>query len=356
MGSKRKTIIREYHSQKNEYIALGDLISSMLKEAVKKANIDTLAIEHRVKSEKSLCTKLDLKGDKYSSIDDITDVLGARIICFYCDDVDKVANVLQGMFEIDWENSVDRREVLNPDSFGYLSLHYIASLPKEKGYPENFLDKKFEIQIRSILQHTWAAINHDLGYKTQVDVPRSITRDLSKVAGLLEFADDQFVNIRDRVKAYGEDIKNRIANNEADDVLIDLVSLREFVQYNKDMIALVNDMAGICDARVNFVEPGIYVRQLAFLGIKTIGDLETMLSENRELALALARKSLEKPEIDNLSTNNGFRFLCRAELLNKNYPIEKIVEFINLSLDNEKRAGKHAMHLMKTYNQICEEL
>ena len=39
MGSKRKTIIREYHSQKNEYIALGDLISSMLKEAVKKANL-----------------------------------------------------------------------------------------------------------------------------------------------------------------------------------------------------------------------------------------------------------------------------------------------------------------------------
>jgi DNA ligase D-like protein (predicted polymerase) len=101
-----------------------------------------------------------------------------RVITFYADDVDKVASALDRLFTVDWENSVDKRKLLETDSFGYLSLHYICSV-------EDF-PYRFEIQIRTVLQHAWANIIHDTGYKSGVEIPKRYIRSLSRLAGLLE--------------------------------------------------------------------------------------------------------------------------------------------------------------------------
>ena len=186
MNLKSKIIMEEYREQKANFVELGNVVSDLLRNIVKDNNIEVLAVEHRVKAEQSLAGKLELKGDKYTSLEDITDILGTRIICFFSDDVDKVADNIQKYFDIDWENSVDKRAQLRPDAFGYLSLHYICSLPNNGKYPKELCGKKFELQIRSILQHTWAAINHDLGYKSDFGIPKRITRDFSRIAGYIE--------------------------------------------------------------------------------------------------------------------------------------------------------------------------
>lgn len=59
----------------------------------------------------------------------MTDILGARVICYFGDDVDKVGKLVEQSFVIDWENSSDKRALIKADTFGYLSLHYICSLP-----------------------------------------------------------------------------------------------------------------------------------------------------------------------------------------------------------------------------------
>ena len=179
MNLKNRIILEDYRKQREDFVKLGDVVHNMLKDIVDKAGITVLGIEHRVKAEKSLAGKLERSGDWYSTFEDLTDILGARVICFFSDEIDKIGKKVEENFVIDWENSSDKRALIKADSFGYLSLHYICSLPFGDRWPDEICGKKFEIQIRTILQHTWAAINHDLGYKSEFGVPCSVAREFS---------------------------------------------------------------------------------------------------------------------------------------------------------------------------------
>ena len=168
-------LLAQYHQLLPIYEKMAEVIPEKLKEFFAEAGIIVAAVEHRVKTEKSLVGKLQLKGDKYHSIHDITDVVGIRVITFYNDDVDKVASVLERLFEIDWENSIDKRKAHEIDSFGYLSLHYICRIPElaytNSEHPE-LNQIRFEVQMRTVLQHAWANMNHDTGYKSGVEIPK----------------------------------------------------------------------------------------------------------------------------------------------------------------------------------------
>lgn len=348
MNPKDRMIIEEYRRERTAFVRLGDVVSTLLKQHLEKAGIDTLAVEHRIKTESSLAGKLERKGDKYSRLGDLTDILGARIICFFSDEVDKAGKLVEELFLIDRENSVDKRALIRADSFGYLSLHYICSLPAGQGYPEELCGKRFEIQIRTTLQHTWACIEHDLGYKSDFGIPRMAVRRCARLAGLLELADDEFVRVRNDARAYTEGIRQKIIRDEAGDVLIDSVSLREYIAGSRSMREFLRELAAICGAEIREISPENYIRQLRWLGKRTLGDMELLLEENRELALSLARASLEHTELDILSSSVGLRFLCRAELVNKGYSEGQAAEFMKLSTGNEDRALRMAKSLFQT--------
>lgn len=352
MNSRKSDILTEYDNERSNYILLADVVSKLLREIVVKSNIQTLTIEHRIKNKDSLSGKLELKGEKYKGLSDITDILGARVVCIFADDVDRFARHIEENFSIDNENSVDKREQLDPNSFGYLSLHYICSLPNDKQYPEAICGKKFEIQLRSALQHTWSAIYHDMGYKSEFDVPKQIVRDYSRLAGLLELADEKFVYIRDYMSNYSIEVKQKIANDQGDYLKIDIVTLREYMYRNKNMLALLKELASICDSEIDFTNPERYIRQLAWLGKSTLGDLRQMLEKNHDVAIHLAKRALEGTELDILSSTVGLRFLCQAELLQENYSEDRVIEFLLLSSGNIKRAQNGAKSLLRHRNLI----
>ena len=250
MNLKCRLILEDYRKQRDDFIKLGDTVHTMLSEIVKDLGFDVLAIEHRVKKEKSLAGKLERKGDAYNTFEDITDILGCRVICFLSDEIDKIGKKVEENFVIDWEKSSDKRALIKEDEFGYLSLHYICSLPFGDKWPDGICGKKFEIQIRTILQHAWSAINHDIGYKSDFGVPREIRRQFARLAGILELADDEFVRARNNMLGYTEDIRKRIVTDEADDVLINIISLNEYVLHNQKLQSLIHEIADIADDNI----------------------------------------------------------------------------------------------------------
>ena len=192
-------LLQQYRNLLPVYTQMADVIPEKLKGFIDEAGFLVAAIEHRVKTEASLAGKLQKKGGKYRDIFDITDLVGIRVITFYIDDVDKVASILERLFEIDWANSIDKRKAHEIDSFGYLSLHYICRIPESAYYdPEHpELNKiRFEVQMRTVLQHAWANMNHDTGYKSGVEIPIVYMRNMSRLAGMLELVDDEFSRIR----------------------------------------------------------------------------------------------------------------------------------------------------------------
>lgn len=353
MSMAGKMILEEFAENRSAYVELGDVVHNRLEELVKEAGLSILGIEHRIKTVKSLAGKLERKGDDYyRKLEDLTDLVGARIICFFSDEVDVLGKLVEKNFQIDRENSSDKRALMKADSFGYLSLHYICYLTPEMGYPENICYKKFEIQIRTNLQHTWSAIEHDLGYKSEFGVPRVVVRQFARLAGLLELADDEFVRIRSRMQDYTEEIRQKITDGCADEVLIDLISLEEYMKRNQGMRSFLDELAAICDfgngpAEISEVNPDSYIPLLQWLGITTIGDLQRMLNEHRSDALKLARKALESTDFDILSSSIGLRYLCRARLLKKEYSREQIVSFFEIVTENQKRAERMADALLK---------
>ena len=182
------------------------LAYNKLKKALDDQGIYVTAIEHRVKTEQSLAGKLLLKGAKYHTIEDITDLVGLRIITFYSDDVDKVATIANKLFVIDWKESVDKRKLHQLNSFGYNSLHYICRL--RTGIPA-LKSIRFELQMRTALQHVWSTIEHDTGYKGNVKILDEHRRQFSRLSGMLELIDDEFSRLRNEITEYRRNVNCR---------------------------------------------------------------------------------------------------------------------------------------------------
>lgn len=273
-------ILSEFDDTIGKYERLLEYTKTTLKSLLNEKNIKFHEIEGRIKDKESLKKKIEIK-DKYTELSDITDICGLRIITFFSDDVDRIANLLEKEFNLDKENSIDKRKSQDPTKFGYVSLHYILQLDGIRAdLSENLCLKglKFEVQIRTILQHAWAEIEHDFGYKTERDVPENIRRRFSRLAGLIELADDEFIEIKKYEKDYlnrvEEEIINQSKSTQIDSVsitaLLDSDSYMYFIKekYSENNIEIRTPGGKFKDERISKI-----VSCCESLGINTIEEL-----------------------------------------------------------------------------------
>jgi len=281
-------------------------VKGMLIKTFQDAALEVAGIESRIKTLKSLSGKLELKGHKYKSLADITDILGLRITTFYIDDVDKVASAVERLFTIDWENSVDKRKIQNTDSFGYLSLHYICSVP---GFPF-----RFEIQMRTLLQHAWANMNHDTGYKSGVEIPRQYMRNMSRLAGMLELVDEEFSKIRNELTDYRRRVQALVRSGNLDEVSIDGDTFRSYLDL-KPFDQLNKRIAAMNQAEIQEVPLMPYLPVFKGMGLKTLGDIAAIIKDFSDGAYQIACYQIGLTDLDIISSSIGPQDLCIAYIL-----------------------------------------
>ena len=301
-----EAILQEYRDQLPRLREAADSVYGRLKATLDEAGLLVAAIEYRVKAEDSLAGKLELKGSKYHSLADITDIIGLRVITFYIDDVDKVASAVERLFEVDWDNSVDKRKIHEIDSFGYLSLHYICSMPD---FPY-----RFEIQMRTILQHAWANMNHDTGYKSGVEVPREYLRNLSRLAGMLELVDEQFSSIRAELTDYRRRVRALVASGNLDDAPLDGDTYRSYLEL--DPFGTLNRrIASVNQAEIQEVSLLPFLAVFKGMGLRTLGDVARLVKEYSEGAYQIACYQIGLTDLDIISSSLGPQDLCIAYIL-----------------------------------------
>ena len=313
-------ILEEYRESLPVFEKMQVEVTRILKEALERNGLIVTAIETRIKTEQSLAGKLALKGSKYATLSDITDILGARIITFYTDDVDRIAAMAEQLFEIDWANSVDKRKLHQLDSFGYNSLHYICRLP---GY-----DYRFELQLRTTLQHAWAAINHDTGYKSGVEIPREYMRRMNRLAGMLEMADDEFSRIRIEINDYRRRVQQLVQNGQLDEVQLDGDSFQSYLNA-RPFEKLNKRIAAINQAEIQEVPLIRYLKVLKELGCNTLGDVARLRNRYEDDAYALARHQLGNTDLDIISSAVGLQNICIVSILSQGGGKIGLLRFFN---------------------------
>ena len=336
-----------YYDNIDKYKQIDAIVENLLTDALNESDIHTMQIAHRVKTAESAAGKLTRKPEKYSTATDLTDLVGYRIICYFTDQIDPISRIVEKLFDIDRDNYVDKSKMLKPNAFGYLSVHYICSLRPSDKYDEELTHFKFEIQIRTVLQHTWAEIEHDLGYKNELGVPRHVRREFSQMASLLEVADAGFGRIKEELKNYSDRVIEQLRTGDVAGITIDTLSLREFMRYNEEFINFTNDIAAISGASLTDVNADPYIRQLDFLGIDTLTGLIDLMNKQHDLALKMARQTLENSEIDELASSVGLFYLCRAALVSGHYSDIDMTRYFSLLMDNPKMIERKVAHMQK---------
>lgn len=303
-----EAILQEYRDVLPQCKTVAKEVYNTLKSTFDQAGLLVAAIEYRVKAEDSLAGKLELKGGKYKSLADITDIIGLRVITFYTDDVDKVASAVERLFTVDWENSVDKRKIHEIDSFGYLSLHYICS---KEGFPY-----RFEIQMRTVLQHAWANMNHDTGYKSGVEIPKMYLRNLSRLAGMLELVDEQFSLIRSELTDYRRRVRALVASGNLDDAPLDGDTFRSFLDL-KPFDALNKRIASVNQAEIQEVPLMPFMPVFKMLECHTLGDVSKMIKEYGEGAYQIACYQIGLTDLDIISSSLAPQDICIAAILKR---------------------------------------
>ena len=330
LDAHSQQILQEYLDHLPEFRKQAMQIYVAIKETLDKVGLIVASVEYRVKTEDSLAGKLELKGAKYKSLADITDIIGLRVITFYSEDVDKVASAVDRLFQIDWDNSVDKRKLLEIDSFGYMSLHYICS---KEDFPY-----RFEVQMRTILQHAWANMNHDTGYKSGVEIPIYYRRSLSRMAGLLELVDDEFSRIRAELADYRRRVQNLVASGNLDDAPLDGETYRSYLNI-KPFDRLIRSIASINQAEIQEVSLMPYLEVFQWLEFHTLGDLERMIKGYSEAAFQLASYQMSLTDLDIISSSVGPQNLCIVFILKRGGGTAGLTRMFNL-LNGESESNE----------------
>lgn len=149
----------------------------------------------RIKRPDSMIRKLEQHGlptDGGTALSHMHDAVGVRIVCSFLDDVYKIASWLRARPEFEVVETKDY--IAYPKPNGYRSLHLVLSFPFSCHQT-----LMAEIQLRTIALDFWAALEHQLKYKKDVEHEKTIRSELKHCADEIASMDVSMQTLRDLI-------------------------------------------------------------------------------------------------------------------------------------------------------------
>ena len=207
----------------------------------------------------------------------MTDLSGIRIIAYLREDCDLICELLENNFNIDQKHSLDKGALHDDNQFGYQSRHYIVSLDKRRNkLPEfiPFAGLKAEIQVRTALQHAWAALDWRFRYKNAKEAPPEVRRKLYRISANLEGADENFSEVHKAVSELRLHYDGKIRAGDLK-IPINSDSLTSFLSENVQFNNIYNKFVGAGFIPSEFDQDSLSRLQgnLETVGIKGLEDL-----------------------------------------------------------------------------------
>jgi putative GTP pyrophosphokinase len=207
----RDVLNRRYLKEWPAYEAILAAVAKDLKDSLMVKGLNP-TIKIRVKSFESYFNKLIRRMRLNAGVcspEEITDILGVRIIFPFMEDIELADEIIRGSFSVTGREKKGDNHSFR--EFGYEATHLMLSIDKYvTGEVALEIVPCCEIQLSTILQDAWSEVEHELVYKaefTPFDLP--LKRKLAALNANLTLADIIFQEIRDYHRAMQLELKKR---------------------------------------------------------------------------------------------------------------------------------------------------
>ena len=273
----QKSAVSDYLKVQPFYKDLASVVGRIIEECLAKRGIKIHSVQYRAKEPNSFGRKAAIPSEadptkpQYPKpLEQITDLAGVRVITHFPGTLADIDRLLQEEFEV-LERSDKRQELIEEDRFGYQSIHYLVRIKSARARLaeyERFAPAIAEIQVRTILQHAWAEIEHDIQYKSAVAIPAEIHRRFMALAGMLEIADREFQAIQDTDRQLTVEARKMVKRG-------DLAG----VEITPDALKLFLDKRLGSDARISEWTYNWLTRLVKKLGFRDLKQVEAAIAD-----------------------------------------------------------------------------
>lgn len=134
-------------------------------------------IKFRLKTIDSIISKMNKKNIELTIEkieNNISDIVGARIVCPFLSDVFQVVSLIKKNQKL---KIIEEKDYISkPKNCGYISYHLVVVVPVNLSL--GYKDIKAEIQIRTLGMDFWATLEHRLSYKISTQLPDALVEKL----------------------------------------------------------------------------------------------------------------------------------------------------------------------------------
>ncbi len=218
----------------------------------------------------------------------MTDFCGLRIITRFTTEVEEVCKIITEEFLVDEERSEDKT-VHAPREFGYMSKHYVVQVAEKRRQLdewEPYVELYAEIQVRTVVQHAWAVIEHKVIYKNGSRLPQEVTRGFSQMSALLEVADFHFEGLLERKKELERLAAEEVSTGSLDRAELTISSLdvyladsalpRRIANNARERHRLIANSNSADEGRLQIDKENL-LDAAHFVGLSTVGQLDERL-------------------------------------------------------------------------------